>query len=70
MGRQQHKRFKSRCPECLATIWLKEGMELRNPITCPECHNALEVTGLHPPEVDYISSDGDDAYGGDQGDWS
>ena len=54
MGRQQGSHQKARCPECLAAIWLKDTIELWDPITCPECHTALEVIKLRPLTLDYI----------------
>lgn len=47
-------RIKVRCPECLAAIWLKETVEQWDPVTCPECHTALEVTSLDPPALGYM----------------
>jgi lysine biosynthesis protein LysW len=50
----QAKRLKTRCPECLAPIWLKQTVELWHPVTCPECHMALEVVSLLPLTLDYM----------------
>jgi len=54
-------RVKARCPECLAAIWLKEGVELWDPVTCPECHTALEIVSLRPLELDYMADWADEA---------
>ena len=54
MVRHTTNRQKARCPECLAPIWLKDSIELWDPVTCPECHTALEVTNLHPLTLDYM----------------
>jgi lysine biosynthesis protein LysW len=54
VGRQQIGRQKTRCPECLAAIWLKDTVELWDPITCPECHSSLEVVSLRPLKLDYL----------------
>lgn len=53
-------RQKARCPECLAAIWLKETIELWDPVTCPECHTALEVVDLRPLTLDYMDDWSDD----------
>ncbi len=60
MGRQQTGRQKTRCPECLAVIWLKDSAELWDPVTCPECHSSLEVVSLRPLRLDYMPDDEDD----------
>ena len=65
MGRQTDNRIKARCPECLAAIRLKDTVELWDPVTCPECHTALEVTKLKPPTVDYLEQWSED----DEEDW-
>ncbi|MGF1504532.1 MAG: lysine biosynthesis protein LysW [Anaerolineae bacterium] len=49
-----------RCPECLAPIYLSETVELGAPVTCQECHSALEVVRLHPPELDYMDLESED----------
>ena len=46
---------KTRCPECLAPIWLSEDVLLWYPITCPECHTALEVVDLQPLQLGYMT---------------
>jgi alpha-aminoadipate carrier protein LysW len=50
-------RLKARCPECLAAIRLRDTAELWDPVTCPECHTALEVVSLRPPRLDYMEAD-------------
>jgi lysine biosynthesis protein LysW len=55
-------KIKVRCPECLAPIYLKREVELWDPVTCPECHTALEVVNLRPLQLDYME-------GYDDGDW-
>jgi lysine biosynthesis protein LysW len=62
VGRQADSRLKARCPECLAGIWLKETVEMWDPVTCPECHTALEVVKLRPLTLDYLEqwADGED----------
>jgi lysine biosynthesis protein LysW len=52
-GRTASK-FKTRCPECLAAIVLKDVVELGDPVTCPECHTLLEVISLRPLRLDYM----------------
>ncbi len=54
MGRTQGRQ-KTRCPECLAPIWLKDSPEAWDPVTCPECHTSLEVISTHPLTLDYMS---------------
>ncbi len=54
------RRLKTRCPECLAAIWLKESVEMWDPVTCPECHTALEVVSLRPLTLDYLDDWGED----------
>lgn len=66
MGRERTSRQKARCPECLSTIWLKDGIEQWDPVTCPECHMALEVVSLHPLTLDYMDTDWDDEYDDDE----
>lgn len=46
--------YRTRCPECLAPIGLKQSIKLWEPVTCPECHTMLEVTSLDPPTLDYL----------------
>ncbi len=60
MGRTPAGRQKTRCPECLASIWLKDGIELWDPVTCPECHSSLEVVSVRPLKVDYMPEEEDD----------
>lgn len=64
---QTRSRLKARCPECLAAIWLKESVELWDPVICPECHTSLEVTSLRPPSLDYVADWEDDALDLDDG---
>ncbi|MCC6904781.1 MAG: hypothetical protein IT326_02995 [Anaerolineae bacterium] len=47
---------KVRCPECLAPIWVRESIAQWAPVTCPECHTALEVISLNPPVLDYLQA--------------
>jgi lysine biosynthesis protein LysW len=56
MGREGKSHQKVRCPECLGVIWVRDGVELWDPITCPECHTALEVVKLNPLELDYLEA--------------
>jgi hypothetical protein len=65
MGREGKSRQKVRCPECLGVIWVRDGVELWDPITCPECHTALEVVKLIPLELDYLEAQD----GWDDDDW-
>ncbi len=51
--------LKTRCPECLARIWLKSNARLWDPVTCPECHTSLEVIALHPPTLGYMPAEPD-----------
>lgn len=60
MGRAHNGRQKTRCPECLAPIWLKDGVELWDPVTCPECHSSLEVVSLRPLKLDYMPEEEDE----------
>jgi len=53
-------RIKTRCPECLAPIYLKVEVKLWTPLNCPECHTLLEVAALDPPELDYIIEEDDE----------
>jgi lysine biosynthesis protein LysW len=53
--RQGHQ--KARCPECLAPIWIKDEVEMWDPVTCHECHTLLEVTQLRPLTLDYVEDD-------------
>jgi lysine biosynthesis protein LysW len=70
VGRNQDRnRLKARCPECLAAIWLKENTELWDPVTCPECHTALEVVELRPLRLDYMDEWMDDEDDEDDEDW-
>ena len=46
---------KVRCPECLAPIFLNETAQRWDPITCPECHTALEVVDVRPFALDYMN---------------
>lgn len=62
-------RLKARCPECLAAIWLKETVELWDPITCPECHTSLEVTSVHPPTLEYMADWDHEADDLDEEEW-
>lgn len=62
MGREQSKHNKVRCPECLAPIWIKDTADMWDPITCPECHTALEIVNLHPLELDYLADWEDEEY--------
>ncbi len=57
MGRENVGRQKARCPECLAPIWIKDGVELWDPVTCPECHTGLEVISLRPLDLDYLDNE-------------
>jgi lysine biosynthesis protein LysW len=59
VGRAPLNRQKTRCPECLAPIYLKDNAELWDPITCPECHTSLEVVSLRPLALDYMAEDED-----------
>ena len=52
-------RRKVRCPECLAPIWLRDNVTLWSPVTCQECHTALEVVSLNPLELDYMAIEDD-----------
>ena len=54
MGREHNGRLKARCPECLAPVWMKDEVELWDPVTCPECHTLLEVSNLRPLSLDYV----------------
>jgi lysine biosynthesis protein LysW len=58
--RRRTRRLKARCPECMAPVWLKDNVELWEPVTCPECHTALEVVRLHPLTLDYMTGWDDD----------
>ncbi|HEC24152.1 MAG TPA: hypothetical protein ENI95_14670 [Chloroflexi bacterium] len=70
MGRPQRNHFKARCPECLAAIWVKDDVELWDPVTCPECHTALEVVRLRPLTLDYMEAEEwDDEDDWDDEDW-
>jgi lysine biosynthesis protein LysW len=60
VGRAQSGRQKTRCPECLAPISLKDGIELWDPVTCPECHSSLEVVSLRPLKLYYMPEEADD----------
>ncbi len=60
MGRENVGRQKARCPECLAPIWIKDSVELWDPVTCSECHTGLEIVSLRPLELDYLDSEWDD----------
>jgi Zn finger protein HypA/HybF involved in hydrogenase expression len=51
---------KARCPECLAPIFLKETAQRWDPVTCPECHTALEVSQIRPFALDYMDLDGEE----------
>ncbi len=62
MGGGSTGRLKARCPECLAPIWLKDTVELWDPVTCPECHTALEVTSLRPLTLDYMAEEWGDEF--------
>lgn len=67
MGRS-NSRNKTRCPECLISIALKDDIELWDPINCPDCHTILQVIRLHPVKLDYMDSDwGDEEW--DDDDW-
>ncbi len=55
-----NRRLKARCPECLAALWLKETAEQWDPVTCPECHTALEIVSLRPLTLDYLDDWGED----------
>jgi lysine biosynthesis protein LysW len=57
VGRTSSNRQKTRCPECLAPIYLKDDAELWDPITCPECHTSLEVVSLRPLALDYMAEE-------------
>ncbi len=50
-------RAKTRCPECLAPIYLGRNMVLSTLLNCPECHTLLEVTNLDAFQVDYVIED-------------
>lgn len=50
-------RAKTRCPECLAPIYLGRNMVVSTLLNCPECHTLLEVTSLDSFEVDYVLDD-------------
>jgi lysine biosynthesis protein LysW len=72
MGRETGSRLKTRCPECLAAVWLKDSVEQWDPVTCPECHTALEVTSLRPLTLDYMNEwddDDDDLFDDEDEDW-
>lgn len=56
--RQGHQ--KARCPECLAPIWIKDEVELWDPVTCHECHTLLEISSLRPIMLDYVEDGGYD----------
>jgi lysine biosynthesis protein LysW len=60
MGRSNSNRYKTRCPECLAAITLKDDIELWDPINCPDCHTILQVIRLHPVKLDYMDSEWDE----------
>lgn len=51
-----HDLVKVRCPECLAPLWLPRDIRLWWPITCLECHTALEVISTDPLVVDYMTA--------------
>ena len=60
MTGQQPERYKVRCPECLAAIYLKDTVQRWDPVTCHECHTALEVVSRDPLELDYLLNDYED----------
>lgn len=47
-------RLRARCPECLAWVYLRDTVQMWAPITCPECHTALEVVEMSPILLDYL----------------
>jgi lysine biosynthesis protein LysW len=59
MGRTQNRQ-KTRCPECLAPIYLKDNAEMWDPVSCPECHMSLEVVSLRPLILDYMADEEED----------
>jgi len=72
MGDQRPGRQKTRCPECLAPIWVKDSIEMWDPVTCPECHAQLQVVRLRPLELDYMDDewDPDEIEAEDDEDWA
>ena len=72
MGRGNTGRLKARCPECLAPIWLKDSVEMWDPVTCHECHTALEVTSLRPLTLGYLEDDwkDDEEFEEDEEEWN
>ena len=72
MSREHLGNQKARCPECLAAIWLKDGVEMWDPVTCPECHTLLEVSNVRPLTLDYVEGGwGDEGFEEDEeaADW-
>jgi lysine biosynthesis protein LysW len=72
VGRESANHLKARCPECLAAIWLKDTVELWDPVTCHECHTPLEVVKLRPPTLDYMGDwdeEEEDLYDNEEADW-
>ncbi len=43
------------CPDCDAHITLPASAYVGQPLVCPECGCALEVSSLEPPTVDYAA---------------
>jgi lysine biosynthesis protein LysW len=45
----------ARCPECNNVVPLPSELTLYDQIYCTECGALLEVVGLGPPELEYVS---------------
>ena len=41
------------CPECGASVPLKETVKVGTKLDCPKCGERLEITALEPPELYY-----------------
>ena len=57
---QATRKLKTRCPNCMTPIELKDTIELWDPVTCHECTTLLEVVSLHPPQVDFVEDEWND----------
>lgn len=54
MGRLFANHTKTRCPECLAPIYLDQHTQQWAALDCPECHISLWVVSLYPACLDYL----------------
>ena len=54
------------CPECGASVDLKETAKIGTKVDWPKCGERLEITALEPPELYYAYAEWEDGFEGDE----